>query len=131
VSRTVDLFIRSGQAAQDLAASLGRLTRLPVKAGEQPGTWLLQQGEVVAVLRQHPYSDDGRLQFSRYPFVLTARTNGERLTESPEAAMLREVADRLREAQVPTMLVHDLEFRDRDAGPGLPRVAAEIEGEAG
>lgn len=117
MSKTVDLFIESDQPIDGLAEILGAATGWPVEPGEEPGTWSVRHGEVRADLHRHPFVNDGPLAFERYPFALTAQVDGSRLTESPQASMLRAVADRLREQRIPTMLVHDLQFRDQ-SGPG-------------
>jgi hypothetical protein len=121
MSKTVDLFIQSDQPIEAMADTLGRATGWTVKPGEMPGTWTVTNGEQRADLHAHPYVNDGALTFERYTFALTAQVSGSRLTESPEAVMLRTAADRLRDHHVKTMLVHDLQFRERDgqrSGPG-------------
>jgi hypothetical protein len=124
MSKTVDLFIESDQPIESVAAMLAAETGWPVEPGEVPGTWTLAAGEDRADLHAHPYVNDGPLAFERYAYALTAQVNGSRLTESPQAAMLRTVADRLRASKVPTMLVHDLQYRERDGQRPEPEAEA-------
>ena len=125
MSKTVDLFIESDQPIESVASMLAAETGWPVEPGEVPGTWTMTGGDQRADLHAHPYVNDGHLAFERYAYALTAQVSGSRLTESPEAVMLRTVADRLRPRQVPTMLVHDLQFRERDGRQPAPQVEAE------
>ena len=121
MSKTVDLFIESDQPIEAVAELLAKETGWPVGPGEAPGTWMLSGPDHRAELHTHRYINDGALAFERYAYALTARVSGTRLTESPEAAMLRAVADKLRTHRIPTMLVHDLDYRERDLRP-VPEV---------
>lgn len=123
MSKTVDLFIESDQPIEAVASMLAAETGWPVEPGEVPGTWTMSGADQRADLHAHPYVNDGHLAFERYTYALTAQASGTRLTESPQAVMLRTVADRLRARKVPTMLVHDLQYRERDSR--LPEPEAE------
>jgi hypothetical protein len=129
MSKTVDLFIESDQPIEAVAALLAAETGWPVDPGETPGTWALKAPEQWAELHTHPYINDGALAFERYPYALTARVSGSRMTDSPQAAMLRTVADKLRPRRIATMLVHDLEYRESDLRP-VPDAAAPESGAA-
>lgn len=113
MSKTVDLFIRSDQPVEAVADLLARATGWTVEPADRPGTWSVAGDGQSALLHAHGYANDGPLRFGTYPYVLTATATGTRLTESPETVMMRMAADRLREHRVATMLVHDLEYRDR------------------
>lgn len=117
MSKTVDLFIESDQPIEAVAALLAAETGWPVEPGQPPGTWTLKAPEQFAQLHAHPYINDGALAFERYAYALTARVTGSRMTDSPQAVMLRTVADKLRPRRIATMLVHDLEYRERDLHP--------------
>lgn len=124
MSRSVDLFIRSDRPIDDLAAEVTRLTGFPVTPGDPPGSWSLEADPVVADLRAHPYVDDGDLVFQRYPYVLSCRVGGDgRSSDSAEAHLLRAVGEALRGAGIPSMLVHDLQFRDSATPPPAPSTA--------
>jgi hypothetical protein len=85
-------------------------------------TWILRDGSVVAELAPHPYGDDGDLLLSQYPYALSARVRTDaRPQETPEAAVLRKVAQRLR-ATKPwrVLLVLDLQYRDGGDPDTLP-----------
>jgi hypothetical protein len=118
VSRSVDLFIESAKPIEEVAAEVARLTRLNLTPGSVPGTWSLDQGTVHAELHAHPYVDDGELAFERYQYALSARVADRgRSAESSEANLLRMVSESLRKGRIPSLLVHDLQYRDGRAGP--------------
>jgi hypothetical protein len=118
MSRSVDLFIDADAPIDEVAANLGELLGSPLTQGPGPGTWLLQEGSVEAVLSHHPFLDDGELFFSRYRYALSARVaNTVRVQDAPETALLRHVADRvLRGSHLPALLVFDLQYRDGPDG---------------
>jgi hypothetical protein len=132
MSRSVDLFIESPKPIEDFVSDLARFTRLTPTPGELPGTWSLEEGEVHAELRVHPYIDDGELVLERYQFALSTRVpDRTRPADSAEANFLRVVAEALRKGQIPSLLVHDLQYRDRvgaaAAGPPAGGAAAPVE----
>jgi hypothetical protein len=113
MSRSVDLFIAASGPVADLASTIGRLTGAEPSPGREPDTWLLTVGEVRAELHAHPYLDDGALLLRRYPFALSCRLSGAgRPADSAEVVMLRSVSDALRGEGVPSVVVHDLQYRD-------------------
>ncbi len=118
MSRSVDLFIDADAPIDEVAANLSELLGSPLAAGPGPGTWLLQEGTVEAVLSRHPFLDDGELLLSRYRYALSARVpNTVRIQDAPETALLRHVADRvMRGSHLPALLVFDLQYRDRPGG---------------
>lgn len=114
MSRSIDLFIQCPKPIEEVASEVARLTGADLQAGGLPGTWSLDSQGVHAELRAHPYIDDGDLVLERYQYALSCRVpNGARLADSAEAAMLRLVSESLRKASIPTLLVHDLQYRDR------------------
>jgi hypothetical protein len=125
MSRSVDLFIEAELSLDDFAAALGRLLESPLEAQPDRAEWLLKEGEIRATLAEHPYGDDGELLFTRYRFALTARVgNDVRPHDTPEAALLRRVAQRIqRGPEWPVLLVHDLQYRDRAVVVGSPNGA--------
>lgn len=132
MSRSVDLFIDSPKSIEELAAEVARLTQLALTPGAVPGTWSLVEGDVHAELRAHPYVDDGELVFQRYRYALSARVREDiRLAASAQAALLRQVSESLHQAQMATLLVLDLQFRERAgakvaaAEPPAPAAPAE------
>lgn len=130
MSRSVDLFIDSHDPIDQIAARIERLTRIGVRPGEVPGTWALDEGEVHADLRIHPFVDDGELVFERYRYALSSRVpHGIRPLDAPETVFLRLVSEALRGDGVPTLLVHDLQYRDPAAA--LAAASARIEGGRG
>lgn len=135
MSKSVDLFIHSDQPIEAVAAAVERLTQLAVKPGELPSTWVVAKDDLRAELRINPYINDGELDLERYAYAMSARASGNRLTDSPEAALLRAVADRLHSEKMRTLLVHDLQYKDRapaqstalDGGDGGGEAAAPVE----
>ncbi len=118
MSRSIDLFIRSPKTIDEVAPEMARLTGLTVAPGQVPGTCSLDEGGVHAELRSHPYIDDGELLLERYQYALSARVpEGSRPADSKEANLLRVVSEALRKGGIESLLVHDLQFRDRGAGP--------------
>ena len=114
MSRSIDLFIQCPKPIEDVASDVARLTGMDLTPGALPGTWSLDEEGVHAELRAHPYVDDGDLVLERYQYALSSRVPNEtRLTDSSEAAMLRLVSEALRKVAVPSLLVHDLQYRDR------------------
>jgi hypothetical protein len=120
MSRSVDLFIRYDQSIQELAAAIGRLMEKELTPGPRVDTWVLQEGDVEVMLREHPYVDDGELLLSSYRFALSGSVpNDVRLQDAKTTELLRRVADRLhRGGGVPVLLVLDLQYRDRAPSPG-------------
>jgi hypothetical protein len=130
MSRSVDLFIESPKLIEDLVSDMARLTRLTPAPGAQPGTWSFDEGEVHTELRAHPYVDDGDLVLERYQFALSARVRaGKRTADSAEASFLRVVGEALRKADIPALLVHDLQYHDQAASP-RPAAVERSDGEA-
>jgi hypothetical protein len=119
LSRTIDLFIASPYAIDQVAAEIGRLAQLELVAQTDESKWSLDQGGVHAELRAHNYVDDGELRLERYPYALSARGVDKKWSATaPETLLLRGVADALRRDDPTgekyfTLLVHDLENRDR------------------
>lgn len=113
MSRSIDLFIDSARPIDDLAQEMSRVTRMTLTPGTAPETWCLQEGEVSAELRVHPFVPDRELAFDRYRYALSARVSeGARPSESAEASLLRVVAETLRKEGMASLLVHDLQYRD-------------------
>jgi hypothetical protein len=62
--------------------------------------------------------DDDDLPLRTYAWALSCRVDdGRRLNDAPETVMLRLVADGLHGRGITTLLVHDLQYRDRPAAP--------------
>lgn len=119
MSRSIDLFIQCARPIEEVASEISRLARLSLKPGALPGTWSLDEGEVHAELRAHPYVDDGDLVLERYQYVLSARVAaGTRQTESAEASLLRVVSEALHKAGIAALLVHDLQYREQPRAAG-------------
>jgi hypothetical protein len=113
VSRSIDLFIDSDRPAQELAAEIERLTGLALRPGPGTDSWCLDQGDVHAELRVHPYLDDGHLRLEQYRFALSSRvSNDVRLVDAAETALLRMVSEALQGGGTTTLLVHDLQYRE-------------------
>lgn len=114
MSRSVDLFVQCDRPIEEAAAEIARLTSLTLKPGSMPGTWSLDEGDVHAELRAHPYIDDGDLMLERYQYALSSRVaTGQRLNDSAQASLLRVVSEALRKGGIASLLVHDLQYRDR------------------
>jgi hypothetical protein len=128
VSRSIDLFIRSPKTIDEVAPEVARLTGLAFSPGQLPGTCSLDEGGVHAELRQHPYIDDGELLLERYQYALSARVpEGTRPADSGAASLLRVVSEALRKGGIESLLVHDLQYRDRgpDTSPASPATVPE------
>ena len=118
MSRSIDLFIRSSQPIEELAREVAQLTGLTLSPGEDAEAWVLDDGDIHAELHRHGYVDDGDLLFESYPFALSARVvEGTRPADSDEADFLRTAAEGLRRGGAESLLVHDLEYRDRPRRP--------------
>ncbi len=116
MSRSVDLFIQSPRPIEEVASEMARLTSIELKPGHMPGTWALEEGDVHAELRAHPYLDDGDLVLERFQYALSSRVaNGARTADSAEAALFRTVSEALGQGGIPSLLVHDLQYRDGTA----------------
>ena len=129
MSRSVDLFIDADVSLDELAGALGRQAGAPLVADPDHTSWRLTDGEVHAILAEHPYGDDGNLLFTRYRFALSARVPNEvRPHDTAEAALLRRMAVKIQQGPAwPVLLVHDLQYRDHE----LPsRLAADSGGPA-
>jgi hypothetical protein len=113
VSRSVDLFIQCDLPLEDLASYLGRLVGAEVSP-HAAGGWRLARGSLGAHLVDNGYLDDGDLDLSRYRYVLSATIAGaSRPDASAEAALVRELAQKLREATSwPVLVVIDLQYRE-------------------
>lgn len=128
MSRSLDLFIRSAKPIEEVASDVSRLARLSLTEGELPGTWSLDQGDVHAELRTHPYIDDGELVLQRYQYALSARVSESRRTaDSPAAQLLRTISESLRTGGFDTLLVHDLQYRDQPSAPAVEEPPAPAE----
>lgn len=115
MSRSIDLFIQCPKPIEEVASEVARLTGMDLEPGDLPGTWSLDEESVHAELRAHPYVNDGDLVLERYQYALSSRvSNDTRLADSSEAAMLRLVSEALRKVSIPSLLVHDLQYRDRE-----------------
>jgi hypothetical protein len=119
MSRSVDLFIDANMSLEEMSLALGGCLGAPLRP-DGDTRWVVDQGQVRALLSEHPYRDDGELLLSRYRFALSARiANDGRPQDSPEAALLRRVAQKIQEGPAwPLLVVHDLQYRDGVVGPG-------------
>lgn len=116
MSRSIDLFIDSDRPIEEVAADIERLTSMAVRPGDDASTWVLDEGEVRADLRAHPYASDGELLLERYRYALGSRVGSDtRLLDAPETSLLRLVSEALQRGGFPTLLVHDLQYRDQGA----------------
>lgn len=128
MSRSIDLFIQSPKPVDEFVAALAQHTHLTPSPGAMPGTWSVEEGEVHAELRTHPYVDDGDPALARYQYALSARVgDATRPVDSAEANFLRVVGEALRSGGMGSLLVHDLQYRDRvkpgAAAPAVPEEA--------
>lgn len=121
MSRSIDLFIDRERPIDEVALEVGRLTGLSLVPGDTPGTFVVEEGGVRAELGVHRFADDGDLVLEHFRFALTCRVpNDTRLSEAPETTLLRMVSEALQSGGIPTLLVHDLQYRDHP-----PAVTAE------
>lgn len=114
MSRSVDLFIDADMTLDDFAVALRERLELRLTHDLEQCRWLLSDGDVTAVLHEHPYADDRQLPFTRYRFALSARVPNEtRPQDSAQAACLRRVAAKIQQGPAwPQLLVLDLQFKD-------------------
>jgi hypothetical protein len=132
VSRSIDLFINSDLPIDGLATRLRAVAGVlgDVRVLHDVSGWLVADGPIVARLHRHPYLDDGDLQLTRYRYALSCRVGPQvDPVDSPEAALLRRVADHLARAETMVLLVVDLEYRATD-GPvtGSPVTGSPVTG---
>ena len=122
MSRSIDLFIDAPVELPELADRLGQLTGTPLVRSSRGDRFVLIEGKVVALLGAHPFPDDGELLLSRYAYVLSVRVaGGESPADSPELALLRHVAELIRQrTDLGSLLVHDLQNRERATGRSAP-----------
>lgn len=114
MSRSVDLFIDPGVETHQLLVMLGSATHgAPVETTD--GRWRLRVSDrLIAHVSRHSFVDDGELQLSRYPWVVSIRAGHEgSLIDHPATATaaLRMVADDLRTHRCKVLLVLDLQYR--------------------
>jgi hypothetical protein len=131
MSRSVDLFIDAKVSLDEVAEALGRLAGAPLVPEPEQARWQLRLGETHAILAEHPYGDDGKLLFTRYRFALSVRVANEvRIRDTPEAAVLRRVAQLIQQGPAwPVLLVHDLQYSEL-VGAGGAGEAGEPDGSA-
>ncbi len=116
MSRSVDLFISYDAPIEALAALVAERTGLTVDPRGEVDEFDLVDGGIAALLHRHHFADDDGLPLSHYPYALSITTGvGGHLGSSPEVSMLRRVAGAM--DGVPVLLVLDLQYRDRVAGP--------------
>jgi hypothetical protein len=129
MSRSVDLFIQSTKPIEEFVSALGRAAGVVPTPGALPGTWSVEKGGVHAELRAHPYVDGPDLVLERYQYALSARVgDGSRPADSAEANFLRVVGEALRKSGMASLLVHDLQYRDRvKVGVAAPAGTVEAE----
>jgi hypothetical protein len=110
MSRTVDLFIDSDQPLELVASRLGELAGRPLTAFPDGARFVLHDGDVTAYLSEHDFLDDDDLPLSELRYVLSAmvRQPGP-IEESPEVSYLRRLNERLRQSELASLLVVDLE----------------------
>ena len=114
MKRSIDLFVDSDLPLEELAEELSELSGLAAKRSGDGSEWSIEQGEVRARLGTHPFLDDGDLCLSRYAYALSCRVPSEtRLADAPETVLLRMVSEALQKGGVGSLLVHDLQYRDR------------------
>lgn len=120
MSRSVDLFLDSTLALDELAQRLAAVTDLAFSREADGEAWVTRAGQVVARLAPHPYPDDGDLVLSRYPYSLSCRVSNEgSLTDSTEVLFLRQVLHTLRSrTPLKMLLVLDLQYRDQPGEAG-------------
>jgi hypothetical protein len=111
MSRSVDLFIDTDHPADEVAVLIAGRAGLRVEAPPDGTGPRLTDGDVTAVLQEHPYLDDDDLLLTRYRYALSARaTASGHLGDVAETRMLRKVASSLA-GVYPVLLVLDLQYR--------------------
>lgn len=126
MSRSVDLFIACREPLEVVAQTVAKLTKFQVVPGEGE-SWLVQDGDVHAVLGEHRYPDHAELPLGRYRYALSARVpDTVRPQDSAPAALLRRVAQMLQENCPPwlVLMVLDFQYKDNPTKPG-PEVEAD------
>lgn len=128
MSRTVDLFVDSDQALEQVAAVIGDLAGHRLVKVPDGSRFIFDDGHVTAQLSEHDFVDDEDLPLSEFRYVLSSVVRGAGpVDKSVELAFLRRLNNGLREQTVlPSLLVVDLERPDDDpfapwgAGPSFP-----------
>ena len=123
MSRSVDLFIDADLTLDELARQLSEQIGVQLQRDPDRPQWVLEDGQTVARLSEHPYGDDADLLLSRYRYALSAAVaNGARPLDTPAAALLRKLSQQLHSGTPwRVLLVVDLQYRE-SSGP--PRQAA-------
>ena len=121
MSRSLDLFIASPDPLETVAQTVAGLTGFQVTPAEAGG-WVVQDGEVRAVLGEHRHLGDGELPLGHYGYALSAEVQDTvRPQDSAPAALLRQVAQKLLEKSGwMTLMVLDLQFREHGATREVP-----------
>ena len=118
MSRSIDLFIDSQRPIEEVAAEISRLAQIELEPDANGASWLVHEGTVRAALRRHPGPQGGDAVLPYFGYALSAQVDDEiRLVDAPETTFLRLVSETLRHGGVGTLLVHDLQYRDRSASP--------------
>jgi hypothetical protein len=125
MSRSVDLFISSGEPLDAVASRIAELAKVEAVPGEG-ATVVIREGDTSVALAKHRYIDDGDLFLSRYQYVLTGQVpSTARPQDTPVAALLRHVGCALQQGTSwPVLLVLDLQYREPLNAPGGARPAA-------
>lgn len=120
MSRSVDLFIATDLSLHDLAIELGQKAGCRLTGDPERPQWIMNEDKVTAILAEHPYVNDAGLPLAKYRYAISARVpNDTRPSDTPEAAVLRRIAQRIQEGpKWPVLLVHDLQYRDGSGGAG-------------
>ena len=112
--RSVDLFIESQDPLDTLTESVAGIEGVVVTPIEE-GRYLIQDGEVRAVLGGHRVSGEGEPALGEYRYAASAEVpDTVRPQDSAQAVLLRKVAQRLQEKpSASVLMVLDLQYRGK------------------
>lgn len=112
MARSVDLLIASEGPVEAIVEAVAEIDGVRVASGQEE-TWTVHDGDVRAVLAAHSERGANEPALGRYEYEVSAEVEDSvRPQDSPQAALLRKIAHKLRHDRcVTVLLVLDLQYR--------------------